>query len=87
MGFSSAFKGLIYTPDGETPHGRYWRGQEDNIKVDLKVQWCEDDWISLYRRASNIGLLLTTFHKIGNVIERLTVRQLVAILSVVRLWL
>jgi hypothetical protein len=36
-------------------------------------------------KASNIGVLLTTFHKIGNAIERLMGRQLVAILSVVRL--
>jgi hypothetical protein len=33
-------------------------------------------------KASNIGLLLTTFHKRGNVTERLMGRQLVAILSV-----
>lgn len=38
---------LICTPDGETPYGRHWRRQEDNIKVDLEVKWCGDDWVSL----------------------------------------
>ena len=38
---------LSYTPDGE-PHGWRWSRQEDNIKVNPKAQWCEDDCISLY---------------------------------------
>lgn len=42
---------LSYAPGGETPHGWHWRKQEDNIKVNRKVQWCEDDCISLRRES------------------------------------
>jgi hypothetical protein len=43
----NSYKSLVGKPEGKRPPGKCKRRWEDNIKVDIKLVECEDDWLYL----------------------------------------
>jgi hypothetical protein len=43
----NAYRFLVGKPEGRRPLGRPRRRFLDNIKMDVKVGWCDVDWIGL----------------------------------------
>jgi len=52
---------LVGKPEGKRPPGRFRRGWEDNIRMDVKkIQWEGLDWIHLARDREKLWALVHT---------------------------